>query len=277
MYQLAKYSHVTIGDNCQLKVLGHGKVVISLDLSIEKVLLVESLSYNLLSSRQLCKCSYTVVFGLFHVAVLHTISLKVAFVGFVENDLYVVDFSKETTQVATCLMAKSDVGWLWHRHLGHVGMRNLQNLLKVEHVEGITNVNFSKDRPCSSCIAGKMHEKNHPKKTIITSTRPFQLIHLDLFGPPTYDSLGVKKYCLVIVDDYTRYCWVFYIKKKSETQGKFIDWSTEVQRQHDTKILAIRSDNKSKFKNPTMDEFLSDEGIRHQYSAAYNHQQNGVA
>src|SRR5664279_5716406 len=142
MYQLTKVSHIIIGDNTQLKVLGHGKVVISPDMSIEKVLLVESLSYNLLFVRQLCKCNYTVVFGKFHVSVLHTISLKVAFIGFVENDLYVVDFSKETTQIATCIMAKSDVGWLWHRRLGHIGMINLQNLVKDEHVEGLTNVNF---------------------------------------------------------------------------------------------------------------------------------------
>src|SRR5664279_2790327 len=96
MYQLTKVSHIIIGDNTQLKVLGHDKVVISPDLSIEKVLLVESLSYNLLSVRQLTKCGYTVVFGIFHVTILHSISLKVSFVGFVENDLYVVDFSKET-------------------------------------------------------------------------------------------------------------------------------------------------------------------------------------
>ena len=121
------------------------------------------------------------VFGRFHVFILHTISLKVAFVGFVENRMYVVDFSKETTHIATSLMAKSDVEWLWHRRLGHVGMRNLQTLVKGEHVEGLTKVNFSKDRPCSSCIARKMHEKNHPKVSSINTMRPFQLIHLDLF------------------------------------------------------------------------------------------------
>ena len=71
---------------------------------------------------------------------------------------------------------------------------------------------FSKDRPCSACIAGKMHEKNHLKKTVISTKRPLELLHMDLFGPPTYDSLGGMKYCLVIVDDYSRYCWTFYIK-----------------------------------------------------------------
>ena len=100
---------------------------------------------------------------------------------------------------------------------------------------------------------------------------------MDLFGPPTYDSLGGKKYCLVIVDDYTRYFWTFYIKRKSETQKIFIDFATLVQRQYDSKILAIRSDNDTEFKNYTMDYFLSGEGIQHQYSVAYTPQQNGVA
>jgi len=54
----------------------------------------------------------------------------VVFVGHVEDNLYVVDFSKESTHLKTCLMAKDDVGWLWHRRLAHVGMRNLQSLLK---------------------------------------------------------------------------------------------------------------------------------------------------
>ena len=121
-----------------------------------------------------------------------------------------------------------------------------------------------------------MHEKNHRKVSSINTKRAFELLHMDLFGPPTYDSLGGKKYCLVIVDDYTRYTWVFYIKKKNETQGIFINWATQMQRQYDTTILAIRSDNGSEFKNYTMDEFLSDEGIKHQYSAVYTPQQNCV-
>ena len=125
-------------------------MVISPDTSIEKVLLVESLGYNLLSILQLCECNFTVVFGWYHVLILHTISLKVAFVGFVGNRMYIVDFLKDTTHIDTSLMAKSDVGWLWHHHLGHVGMRNLQTLVKGEHVEGLTKVSFSKDRPCSS-------------------------------------------------------------------------------------------------------------------------------
>ena len=89
---------------------------------------------------------------------------------------------------------------------------------------------------------------------------------MDLFGPTSHESLGAKKHCLVIVDDYSRYCSVFFLKLKNETQQTFIDFATEMQRQHNIPILAIRSDNGSEFKNYTLNDWLSDEGIKHQYS-----------
>ena len=82
-------------------------------------------------------------------------------------------------------------------------MRNLQSLLKGENIVGLSDVSCAKDRVCSACIKGKQHEKQHKVKTIITTTRPLELLHLDLFGPPSYDSLGGSRYYLVIVNDYT--------------------------------------------------------------------------
>ena len=70
---------------------------------------------------------------------------------------------------------------------------------------------------------------------------------------------------------------VFFLKTKDETQKTFISFAKEAQHQHQCEIMAIRSDNGTEFKNYTMDEFLSDEGIKHQYSATYTPQQNGVA
>ena len=131
---------------------------------------------------------------------------------------------------------------------------------------GLTDIKFSKDRVCSSCVLGKQHGSPHPAKNIITTTKILKLIHLDLFGPLSYDSLGGKKYCLVIVDDYSRYTWVYFFKKKSETQQKVIDFINMAQRQFQEKIMVIRSDNGTEFKNYTMEGFLSEEGIAHQYS-----------
>ena len=99
--------------------------------------------------------------------------------------------------------------------LAHVNMRSLQSLLKGDHVHGLTNVSFAKDRECSACIEGKLHEKAHPPTTIIYSKRPLELLHMDLFGPPTFDSFGGRKYCLVIVDDYSRYTSVYFFKRRA--------------------------------------------------------------
>ena len=71
---------------------------------------------------------------------------SVAFKGVLKGKLYLMDFSHEKAQLDTCLVAKSSLGWLWHRRLAHVGMRNLNKLLKGDHILGLTNVSFEKDR-----------------------------------------------------------------------------------------------------------------------------------
>jgi hypothetical protein len=53
----------------------------------------------------------------------------------------------------------------------------------------------------------------------MTTTRPLEMLHMDLFGPIAYISIGGNKYSLVIVDDYSRFTWVFFLQDKSETQG----------------------------------------------------------
>ncbi|KAK1680542.1 hypothetical protein QYE76_041390 [Lolium multiflorum] len=269
---------VSFGDNSTSEVLGFGKVVVAHNITLVDVMLVKTLGYNLLSVSALGKMGFAVFIDNDIVVLLWSKTLKVAFVGYREHNLYVVDFSGTTTSSAMCLFGKADVGWLWHRRLAHVNMRTLQSLHKGNHIVGLMeSVSFAKDRVCRACVEGKMHDSPHPSKTIISSKRILELLHVDLFGPVTHASLGAKKHCLVIVDDYSRYTWVYFLKTKDETQQIFIDFATEVQRQHNLLIMAIRSDNGSEFKNYTLNDFLSDEGIRHQYSAAYTPQQNGVA
>jgi hypothetical protein len=73
-------------------------------------------------------------------------------------------------------------------------------------------------RVCSACQAGKQVGVHHPHKNIMTTDRPLELLHMDLFGPIAYISIGRSKYCLVIVDDYSRFTWVFFLQEKSQTQ-----------------------------------------------------------
>ncbi|KAK1626565.1 hypothetical protein QYE76_000880 [Lolium multiflorum] len=198
-----KKSSITFGDNSKGKVLGYGKVAISKDLCLETVMLVEHLGYNLLSIYHLADAGYNSYFTKYYVQVFRSDNLKLVLVGYVENNLYVVDLSKESPSFSTCLMAaKHDEGWLWHRRLGHVNMRNLKQLLKGEHIVGLTGVSFEKDR--------------------------------------------------------------------------FITFAKKAQRMYESEIKAIRTDNGTEFKNYTMQEFVDDEGIKHEFSAPYTPQQNGV-
>jgi hypothetical protein len=83
-------------------------------------------------------------------------------------------------------------------------MRNLAKLQTDEHILGLINVVFEKDRLCSACQAGKQVGAHHPTKNILSSSRPLKLLHMDLFEPIAYISIGGNKYGLVIVDDFSR-------------------------------------------------------------------------
>jgi hypothetical protein len=78
-------------------------------------------------------------------------------------------------------------------------MKNLHKLLKGEHVLGLTDVCFEKDRPYAVCQAGKQVGNNHPGKNMMTTSRSLELLHIDLFGPVAYLSIGGSKYGLVLL------------------------------------------------------------------------------
>jgi transposase InsO family protein len=107
-------------------------------------------------------------------------------------------------------------------------------------------------------------------------TWPLELLHLDLFGPSTYDALGGRRYGLVIVDDYSRYTWMFLLKSKDETHKFFTKFAKQAERIFEEVIKTIRTDNGSEFKNYAMEDFMSEEGIKHEFSRPYTPQQNGV-
>jgi transposase InsO family protein len=201
---------------------------------------------------------------------------SIAFKGVLGGQLYLVDFIDNTTELNTCLIAKTNMDWLWHRRLAHVGMKNLHKLLKGEHILGLTNVHFEKDRVCSACQAKKQVGVHHPHKNIMTTNRPLELLHMDLFGPIAYISIGGSKYCLVIVDDYSRFTWVFFLQEKSQTQESLKGFLRWAQNEFGLRIKKIRSDNGMEFKNSQIEGFLEDEGIKHEFSSPYTPQQNGV-
>jgi hypothetical protein len=121
---------ITFRDGNQDLVKGLGKIAISPDHSISNIFLVDSLDYNLLSVSQLCKMGYNCLFIDIGATVFRISDDSIAFKGVLDGQLYLVDFNDNNAKLDTCLIAKTNMGWLWHRQLTHVGMKNLHKLLK---------------------------------------------------------------------------------------------------------------------------------------------------
>src|ERR1043165_1482706 len=126
---------ITFSGKGKSKVLGLGRVAISRDQHINKVMLVESLGYNLMSVSMLCDLDLVVLFGKYGCLVQMVSDNSIVFRRVRKGDMYIVDFS-EGPQVSTCLLARATECWLWHRRLGHAGMRNLQKLVLKKQVLG---------------------------------------------------------------------------------------------------------------------------------------------
>jgi transposase InsO family protein len=117
----------------------------------------------------------------------------------------------------------------------------------------------------------------HHAKNIMTTTRPLKMLHIDLFGHIVYICIGSNKYGLVIIDDYSHFTWVFFLQDKGETQELLKKFLKRVQNEFDAKVKRIRSDNGTEIKNTQVEDYLDEEGIKHEFLAPYTPQQNGVA
>nr|GEV26913.1 putative ribonuclease H-like domain-containing protein [Tanacetum cinerariifolium] len=123
----------------------------------------------------------------------------------------------------TCLLAKasSSQSWLWHQRLSHLNFATINNLVKNNLVQGLPKMKFEKDHLCSACEQGKIHRKHHKSKTKFASNKPLYFLHMDLCGPMHVKSINGRRYVLVVVDDYSRYTWVFFLHSKDEaTENK---------------------------------------------------------
>nr|GEW68659.1 hypothetical protein [Tanacetum cinerariifolium] len=133
-------------------------------------------------------------------------------------------------------------------------------------------------KTCVACCKGKQHKASYKTINAVSSiSEPLQLLHMDLFGPTSIRSIDHKYYCLVITDDYSRFCWVFFLEHKDETYPIFKNFINLVENQLNKKVKAIRCDNGTEFKNAQMIELYGSKGNKREYSNPRTPQRNGVA
>ena len=90
----------------------------------------------------------------------------------------------------------------------------LSRLSGLNLVRGLPRLKFERDFVCAPCRHGKMVAASHPPLTAVMTERLTELLHMDLVGPSRVRSVGGKWYVLVVVDDYSRYAWVFFLRIK---------------------------------------------------------------
>nr|GEV73132.1 hypothetical protein [Tanacetum cinerariifolium] len=175
------------------------------------------------------------------------------------------------------LTATSSQAWLWHRRLSHLNFDTINLLSKNDIVIGLLKLKFIKDHLCSSCELGKAKKKSFQTKTTPSSKRQLQLIHMDLCSPMRVASINGKKYVLVIVDDYYRYTWTYFLRSKDETLEVLIDFLRLVQRGLHALVKIVRTDKGTEFLNKTLHAYFASEGILHQTSVARTPEQMALS
>ena len=139
-----------------------------------------------------------------------------------KNNIYKIKLSELKSQNVKCLFSVNDEQWVWHRRLGHVSMRRISQINKLNLVRGLPNQKFSSYALYEACQKGKFAKPPFKAKNVISTSRPLELLHIDLFGPVKTASISDKKYGLVVVDDYSR-----IIKVRSDHGMEFENKSFE--------------------------------------------------
>ncbi|GJY30786.1 retrovirus-related pol polyprotein from transposon TNT 1-94 [Tanacetum coccineum] len=195
-----------------------------------------------------------------------------------DTNLYTISLDDILKTSPICLLSKASKtkSWLWHHYLSYLNFGTLNNLAKDGLARGIPRLKFHKDHLCSACSLGKIKKSSHQPKAEDTNQEKLYLLHMDLCGPMRVASINGKRYILVIVDDYSRFTWVKFLRTKYEAPEAIIKCIKNIQVRLNATVHNVRTDNGTKFVNQTLHEFYENVDISHQTSVVRTPQHNGA-
>ncbi|GJX22845.1 integrase, catalytic region, zinc finger, CCHC-type containing protein [Tanacetum coccineum] len=171
-----------------------------------------------------------------------------------ESNLYTISIYDMAASSPVCLMSKatSTKSWLWHRRLSHLNFGTISDLTNHDLVDGLLKFKYDKDHLCFPCERGKSKKACHPPKLVPSSHSKLELLHMDLCAPIRVASININKYIFEMVDDYSRFTWVYFLHSNDETLKIIKRFIAQVKLNYDAKIHKIQTNNDTEFKNETL-------------------------
>nr|GEU91311.1 copia protein [Tanacetum cinerariifolium] len=187
---------VRFGDDQFALIIGYGDLVQG-NITINRVYYVEGLNHNVLLVGQFCDADLEVAFRK-STCFVRDLQGNNLLTGNRGSDLYTISLQELNTSTPICLMAKASQtqAWLWHRRLSHLNFDYINLLLKKDLVIGLPKLKYVKDQLCSSCEVSKAKRSSFKTKTVPSSKRWLNLLHIDLCAPMRVASINGKKYIL---------------------------------------------------------------------------------
>nr|GEU74341.1 hypothetical protein [Tanacetum cinerariifolium] len=217
------------------------------EILITRVYFVEGLDHNLFSVGQFCDSNLEVAFRR-NACFIRNLEGVDLLKGDRSTNLYTINLHDMASASPICLMAhaSSTKSWLWHQRLSHINFDTINELAKNDLV------------------------------SVPNSRQRLHLLHMDLCGLMRIASINGKRYVLAIVDNYSRYTWVHFLRSKDEAPEVIKTFLKRISILFQSPVIIIRTDNDTKFKNQVLKEYFYSVGISHQVSSVRTPQQNGV-
>ncbi|GKC20277.1 retrovirus-related pol polyprotein from transposon TNT 1-94 [Tanacetum coccineum] len=233
-------------------IMGYGDYVIS-DSVISKVYYVEGRGHNLFSIGKFFDSDLEVAFKKHSCYVRNEdgVDLLKRSRG---SNLYTISVEDMMKSSLICLLseASKNKSWLWHLRLNHLNFGTINDLARKDLVRGLPRLQFEKYHLCSACQLGKSKKYTHKPKSENTIMEVLHTLHIDLCGPMRVQSINGKKHILVIVDDYSRFTWVKFLRLKDETPEFVIKFLKQIQVGLNKTVRYIRTDNGTEFINQVL-------------------------
>ncbi|GKD14460.1 retrovirus-related pol polyprotein from transposon TNT 1-94 [Tanacetum coccineum] len=259
---------VRFGNDHITRIMGYGVYQLG-NVTISRVYYVEGLRHNLFSIGQFCYGDLEVAFRK-NACFIRNLKGVDLLSGSRDTNLYTISLDDMLKTSPICLLSKSSKtkSWLWHRRLSHLNFGTINKLAKDGLARGIPRLKFQKDHLCFACALGKSKKSSHQPEAEDTNQEKLYLLHMDLCGPMRVASINRKRYILVIVDDYSRFTWVRFLRTKDEAPEAIIKCIKNIQVRLNATVRNVRTDNGTEFVNQTLREFYENVGISHQTSVA---------